>query len=210
MAHPWAAGPTTWSSQWLLGVSPLLPGFAAVKIAPHLAGTMDGVTGSVATPRGPVTVRVTTHSAPMVEVDLPEGTSGVLMISRVLAIRMGAGSVNNSYLSLRMSGCSAVGEGVLVTSAFESVVDQGPLDSDGTRSDVASLKLLSGCTRFLLSALALPPTFGAVPNPFPPPFYPSRLYRDELTSGNWIGTYGQDGYSLFSFGVCACLRVFRL
>ena len=37
-------------------------------------------------------------------------------------------------------------------------------------------------------------------NPFPPIYYPCELIGiDNTTQGNWIGKYGNDGYSLFGF-----------
>ena len=38
------------------------------------------------------------------------------------------------------------------------------------------------------------------PNPFPPPSYPAAVMgRDSATSGNWMGTYGGEGYVLFAY-----------
>ena len=55
---------------------------------------------------------------------------------------------------------------------------------------------------FLWPAAAPPPLspIAARPDPFPPAFYPATLVaRDEFTAGDWIGTYGSAGYSLFAF-----------
>ena len=45
LAHPWASGATQWASQYLLGAQALAPGFERWAVAPHLAGSMQGVAG---------------------------------------------------------------------------------------------------------------------------------------------------------------------
>ena len=56
LCHGWAAGPTAWLTQWVLGVSPLEIGCRRVQIAPHL-GDLDWVEGAFPTPFGAVRVR---------------------------------------------------------------------------------------------------------------------------------------------------------
>jgi len=54
--HGWAGGPTAWLSHNVLGVQPLSPGCAKVRIAPHL-GNLQWVEGTYPTPKGPINVR---------------------------------------------------------------------------------------------------------------------------------------------------------
>lgn len=54
--HGWAAGPTAWLSHNVLGVQPLAPGCAQVRIAPQL-GNLKWVEGTYPTPKGPIRVR---------------------------------------------------------------------------------------------------------------------------------------------------------
>jgi hypothetical protein len=56
LCHGWASGPTAWLSQTVLGVKPLAPGFARVRIAPQL-GRLRWAEGTYPTPRGPIRVR---------------------------------------------------------------------------------------------------------------------------------------------------------
>lgn len=52
LTHPWSAGVTKWLSEEVLGIKPLLPGFARFTVKPHLTGTLTRVAGGVPTPRG--------------------------------------------------------------------------------------------------------------------------------------------------------------
>jgi hypothetical protein len=54
--HGWAGGPTAWLSKHVLGVTPVAPGCAQVRIAPHL-GRLAWAEGSYPTPKGPIQVR---------------------------------------------------------------------------------------------------------------------------------------------------------
>jgi hypothetical protein len=56
LCHGWASGPTAWLSQTVLGVTPLEPGCAKVRIVPQL-GSLEWAEGTYPTPRGPIKVR---------------------------------------------------------------------------------------------------------------------------------------------------------
>jgi hypothetical protein len=56
LCHGWASGPTAWLSQHVLGITPLAPGCARVRIAPQL-GKLRWVEGSYPTPQGAIKVR---------------------------------------------------------------------------------------------------------------------------------------------------------
>lgn len=56
LCHGWASGPTAWLSQNVLGITPLEPGFARVRIVPQL-GRLNWAEGSYPTPRGVIKVR---------------------------------------------------------------------------------------------------------------------------------------------------------
>ncbi len=78
LCHGWAAGPTAWLSEHVLGIAPAAPGFAEVTIRPHLAD-LDWARGSVPTPHGDIHVaherlaNGEVHS----EVTLPEGVQRI-------------------------------------------------------------------------------------------------------------------------------------
>jgi hypothetical protein len=56
--HAWATAPANIIARRILGVSPLLPGFAKVLIRPNPAGLSGDVYGKVPTIRGPIEVRL--------------------------------------------------------------------------------------------------------------------------------------------------------
>jgi hypothetical protein len=74
LCHGWAAGPTAWLTEHVLGLAPLTPGYAQMRIAPHLGG-LEWARGSVATPFGVVRVehKVAEDGVVESEMDLPEG-----------------------------------------------------------------------------------------------------------------------------------------
>ena len=54
--HGWAGGPTAWLSKNVLGVTPVAPGCAQVRISPNL-GHLAWAEGTYPTPKGPIHVR---------------------------------------------------------------------------------------------------------------------------------------------------------
>jgi hypothetical protein len=72
--HGWAGGPTAWLSRNVLGVMPVAPGCAKVKITPHL-GRLAWAEGTYPTPKGPIHVRHDKQPDGSVKtvVKLPEG-----------------------------------------------------------------------------------------------------------------------------------------
>lgn len=197
MAHPWSSGAAAWASTWLLGVQPSTAGFADVLIAPHLAGSMSGVRGAVPTPRGPVVVNVitATNALPaVVNITLPVGVTGRCRLSRVLLERLGLLAMCEQPLLLKVTL-----NGSPVQAVFTNT--DGPIDHcTSLPATTAYIDLVEGANVLLLQSNS-PPQSMMYPFPFPPAAFPTTFNRDELTSGNWIGTYGQDGYALFSYGM---------
>lgn len=56
LCHGWASGPTSWLSEYVLGVQVVEPGCRAVRITPHL-GDLEWVEGTFPTPYGVITIR---------------------------------------------------------------------------------------------------------------------------------------------------------
>ena len=56
LCHGWAAGPTAWLAEHVLGLAPALPGFEAVSVRPNLCD-LDYAAGSLPTPHGLLHVR---------------------------------------------------------------------------------------------------------------------------------------------------------
>ena len=55
LCHGWAAGPTAWLMEHVLGIAPASPGFATVTVKPHLAG-LTYARGTFPTPHGLIEV----------------------------------------------------------------------------------------------------------------------------------------------------------
>lgn len=76
--HGWAGGPTAWLSRNVLGVTPVAPGCAKVRISPNL-GHLAWVEGTYPTPKGPIHVRCDKQPDGSVKsvVKLPDGVEQV-------------------------------------------------------------------------------------------------------------------------------------
>lgn len=76
--HGWAGGPTAWLSKNVLGVTPVAPGCAEVRITPRL-GRLEWAEGSYPTPKGPIKVRHEKQADGSVKstVSLPDGIERV-------------------------------------------------------------------------------------------------------------------------------------
>lgn len=55
LCHGWAAGPTAWLMEHVLGIAPASPGFETVTVTPHLAG-LSYARGTFPTPHGLIEV----------------------------------------------------------------------------------------------------------------------------------------------------------
>ncbi len=60
LCHGWAAGPTAWLSEHLLGIAPASPGFGTVRVSPHLPG-LEYARGTFPTPHGVIEVAHERH-----------------------------------------------------------------------------------------------------------------------------------------------------
>lgn len=74
LCHGWAAGPTAWLTERVLGITPAKPGFACINLNPRL-GDLEWARGSVPTPHGVIGVEVTRaeDGSEDVEIEVPEG-----------------------------------------------------------------------------------------------------------------------------------------
>lgn len=74
LCHGWAAGPTAWLTEHVLGVTPATPGFKKVNIRPQL-GDLASAQGTIPTPHGVITVSHTRQPDGTVKSDirLPKG-----------------------------------------------------------------------------------------------------------------------------------------
>jgi hypothetical protein len=76
--HGWAGGPTAWLSKNVLGISPVAPGCAKVRIQPNL-GRLAWAEGTYPTPKGLIHVRHEKQADGSVksQIKLPEGIEQV-------------------------------------------------------------------------------------------------------------------------------------
>jgi hypothetical protein len=74
LCHGWAAGPTAWLSEHVLGVTPIAPGFTKARVRPNWAG-LEWVRGTYPTPHGPIRVELkrSADGTPQASVDVPKG-----------------------------------------------------------------------------------------------------------------------------------------
>ena len=74
LCHGWAAGPTAWLMEHVLGITPASPGFGRVCIRPHLGG-LEWARGTYPTPHGLITVehRQCADGTVATTLDLPGG-----------------------------------------------------------------------------------------------------------------------------------------
>lgn len=79
LCHGWAAGPTAWLMEHVLGVAPAAPGFSEVTIQPHLAD-LQYARGAFPTPHGLIEVAHERLADGTIEthLTLPEGVLEVL------------------------------------------------------------------------------------------------------------------------------------
>lgn len=77
LCHGWASGPTAFLSRGVLGIECVEPGFAKVKIAPHLDG-LKWAEGTYPTPHGIIKVRHENIGGKIVsKINVPKGTEVV-------------------------------------------------------------------------------------------------------------------------------------
>lgn len=76
LCHGWAAGPTAWLTEHVLGLTPASPGFATVCVRPNLAG-LAWVRGAIPTPHGPIRVEHTARTDGSIRtvIDSPPGVT---------------------------------------------------------------------------------------------------------------------------------------
>ena len=79
LCHGWAAGPTAWLSEHVLGVQIVQPGCRAVRLVPHL-GDLTQVRGTFPTPHGPLHIRHVKGADGIVQTtfDAPDGVQVLL------------------------------------------------------------------------------------------------------------------------------------
>jgi alpha-L-rhamnosidase len=176
LGHAGGAGVTAWLTREILGIKPSAAGFSHITIAPHLCATLSSVAGTVPTPLGPVSFAFDQH--------------------------LGRGSATIPPNALARIGIPASHQ------TLHKVYVQGHLLWDGASHPTTGIEraeieqdflylhnVQPGYYEFSVSYHAHPAAFTPEPLVYPTP----SAKEDALTSGNWGGVYGRDGYVLFSY-----------
>ncbi len=99
LAHGWASGPTSALSKYVLGVTPVTPGFATWMIRPQ-TGSLSWAAGRVPTPYGPITckwVKFNSGNSLKLHIVVPDGTSGTIALPALS--QNGKAKINGTWVS---------------------------------------------------------------------------------------------------------------
>lgn len=176
LAHAWGGGVTAWLSHEVAGIKPTAPGFSKIDIAPNLGSTLSWVSGSIPTPRGPVSVHFDKRS--------------------------GRGEVTVPKDSVARIGIPAAGRAIRKVIINRRVVWNGRFQAvDGVSGATAENNFLYLSDiqpgRHVLFVSYQGDT---LPSSSQPLIYSiNSATQDDTSSGNWGGVYGSDGYVLFDY-----------
>ncbi|HEV2695122.1 MAG TPA: alpha-L-rhamnosidase C-terminal domain-containing protein [Verrucomicrobiae bacterium] len=176
LCHPWSAGVVKWLSEEVLGIKPASPGFATYQILPHLGRTLTYVTGTATTPLGSIQASFNVSNG-LCTISAPVGTVG----------KIGIPKVEKTISGITINGVLAW------DGAYHSVAGIGGASEDS--EFVYFTGVQPGTNSFSVSYAGSTPTYTAPPDQFAAQF----VKEDALTSGNWGGVYGKDGYALCNY-----------
>lgn len=176
LAHPWGGGVSAWLSHDVLGIRPTSPGFATVDIWPQLGTTLSWVSGSVPTPRGPVSAQLDVESGDG-KVTIPPGA----------VARVGIPAAGRRINRILVNGQLAW------DGQYHHVAGIG--GATEVAGDVLLTDAQPGSYELEFGYQGAPAAFRAEPIRYPMRF----LFEDKTTSGDWGGVYGRDGYVLFNY-----------
>ena len=204
LAHPWSSGISPWLTKWILGIRPVEPGYTRVLIAPHVAHTMRGVSGSLATPHGIIQINATRaddgQSTAKLHIVLPLGVNeAIVRLSSVLLKRLLGVNQLDDLSTIFINGDYNTS---IVYPEDAPLMDE--MNATLGRADAVELIVKGGMEHTLLISIKDSSTsarkWEPLGSPFPPPSWPGQfLGSDSETQGNWIGKYGSAGYVLFGF-----------
>ncbi|WP_288880361.1 alpha-L-rhamnosidase C-terminal domain-containing protein [Pedobacter panaciterrae] len=171
LTHPWSAGVVKWLSEEILGIKPLEPGFKVFEIMPHLGDTISYVNGSTPTLNELISASFNVKSGITI-LEIPKGT-----LAKRVAIPLGG----NTVKSLSLNGKPILnGEGFQIKEGYINVNNLTP----GKYEYKITYKTLNKAAQVKDI----------------PWNYPINIFRqDSLTSGNWKGSYGKEGFVLFNY-----------
>jgi len=176
LCHPWGAGVVKWLNEEVLGIVPTTPGFKTYDILPHPGRTLTKVSGSTPTPLGTITARFD-FEAGKFTISAPTGTTGRIGIP---------------FLEKKISKISV----------------NGKLAWDGAYHFVAGIGGAGQDNEFVYFNSVQPGNYniavsyqGETPDYYEPKIsYAAQFIgKDTITSGNWGGVYGTEGYVLCNY-----------
>ncbi|WP_162842542.1 alpha-L-rhamnosidase C-terminal domain-containing protein [Mucilaginibacter pineti] len=178
LTHPWSAGVVKWLSEEILGIKPLDLGFKTFEIVPHLADTINAVSGSTPTLKGTISASFNVKSG-RATVTIPDGT----MATRV-AIPLGGNSVKSLYLNGRLIW---EGKGSNNRSQNDIKVNDGYLNIMGLAPGKYEYKMVYNSFVKRKPMVNLPWNYAI-----------NAFKQDSLTAGKWRDKYGREGFTLFN------------
>jgi len=182
LAHPWGAGVTKWLSENILGIAPAGPGFRDFTVIPHLTKTLTQVNGSMPTPFGVINASFNTASGICV-ISIPKGTTATKIALPKAGKQIRRVTVNGKLLK---------------DAVFHPTPGIGAAEEDNNY--IYLKNVTPGNFYFEITysaATATTPVTRTSTGKFNYPI-PS-MQQDSLTTGNWKGKYGKEGYMLFGY-----------
>lgn len=176
LCHPWGAGITKWLSEEVLGIKPTSPGFATYNILPHLGRTLTYVSGKTPTLRGVISTGFNIATG-VCTLSSPAGTIGRVGIPKaekqILTIVVNGKLVWNgsSHATRGITGAAEDSRFVYLT---------GVLPGDYT----INVAYRGSTPRYIEQVEKYAAKFIGI---------------DSVTSGNWAGVHGKDGYILCNY-----------
>jgi alpha-L-rhamnosidase len=176
LCHPWGAGPVKWLNEEVLGIIPTSPGFKTFDILPHPGRTLTNVSGKTPTPCGTISASLNISSGKCT-FSIPKGTSG----------RIGIPKTEKIIIKISVNGHLAWdGKG-------HTVPGIGFASEDAEFVYFNSVK--TGKYIMEVAYQGNTPVYNE-----PQLLFAGKFVKtDTITSGNWGGVYGKDGYSLCNY-----------
>ena len=176
LCHPWGAGTVKWLNEEVLGIVPTSPGFKTYDILPHPGRTLTWVSGKTPTPFGIIAASFVIITGNC-NVSAPKETIGRIGIPKAEKI-------------------------------IEKILINGQLAWDGTYHSIAGMEAASEDEAFVYFNKVQPGDYkiavtykGKTPEYIEPKeeFAAQYIKEDTITSGNWGGVFGKEGYVLCNY-----------
>ncbi len=176
LCHPWGAGVVKWLNEEVLGIVPVSPGFKTWEILPHPGRTLTQVSGKTPTPFGPISASFNLKTGKCY-LSSPVGTTGTIGIPKAekLIDRI---SVNGK---IAWDGSFKQVPGIGGASEDPDFIYFQDIQSGQYKISIQ----YTGTTLPYKEALEV--------------YAAQYIKMDTLTSGNWVGKYGKQGYILCNY-----------